>query len=245
MKDAFGAVQTVLLLGGTSELGLAIVRALPLQPGAVVVLAGRSAPQPLPVIGEAVVRWRDWDATGDPALARHLVEDFDSDLDVVVAAAGILGEQRVVETDPVQAAHLFTTNLTGLVAALVPAAARLREQRHGLIIVLSSVAGLRPRVANFAYGATKAGLDAFAVGLADALAGDGVGVLVVRPGFVRGRMTAGRRPAPFATDPDQVARVVAAAVARGRRVVYVPAVLGPVFLALRALPRSLFRRLPG
>ncbi|MHB8341478.1 MAG: SDR family NAD(P)-dependent oxidoreductase [Mycobacteriales bacterium] len=245
MKDAFGAAQTVLLLGGTSEVGLAIVRALPLQPRAQVVLAGRSAPDQLPTIGDAEVRWRDWDSAGDPALARRLLEDFDSDLDIVVAAAGVLGDQRAAEADPVLAASLVTTNLTGLVAALVPVAARMRSQRHGLIVVLSSVAGLRPRAANFIYGATKAGLDAFAVGLGDSLAGEGVRVLVVRPGFVRGRMTAGLRPAPFATDPDAVARAVSAAVVRDREVVYAPRVLGPVFLALRVLPRPLFRRLPG
>ncbi|MHB8452638.1 MAG: decaprenylphospho-beta-D-erythro-pentofuranosid-2-ulose 2-reductase, partial [Mycobacteriales bacterium] len=75
MKDAFGAAQTVLLLGGTSEVGLAIVRALPLQPRAQVLLAGRSAPDQLPTIGDAEVRWRDWDSAGDPALARRLLED--------------------------------------------------------------------------------------------------------------------------------------------------------------------------
>ena len=90
-------------------------------------------------------------------------------------------------------------------------------------MVLSSVAAVRPRKANFVYGAAKAGLDAFARGLADSLHGSGVRVVLVRPGFVTGRMTAGMPPAPLATTPAKVGAATAAALRDGRSAVWIPA----------------------
>ena len=111
--------------------------------------------------------------------------------------------------------------------------------------MLSSVAAIRPRKANFVYGAAKAGLDAFARGLADALHGSGVRVLLVRPGFVTGRMTAGMTPAPLATTPPRSARRWRAALRRpGRRTVWVPPSLAVLAAGLRLLPRPVWRRLP-
>ncbi len=103
----------------------------------------------------------------------------------------------------------------------------MRAQGRGTIVVLSSVAAIRPRKANYVYGAAKAGLDAFARGLADALHGSGVRVILVRPGFVTGRMTAGMTPAPLATTPQAVGAAVAAALRRpGSRTVWVPPLAG-------------------
>ena len=86
--------------------------------------------------------------------------------------------------EPTLAAQMIDTNFTSHVTTLLAAAARMRAQGNGTIVVLSSVAAIRPRKANYVYGAAKAGLDAFARGLADALDGTGVRVLLVRPGFV-------------------------------------------------------------
>ena len=83
-------------------------------------------------------------------------------------------------------------------------------------------------------------------GLADALtvSRSGVRLLLVRPGFVVGRMTAGMTPAPFASTPEQVADATVRALRRGRGEVWVPAVLRPVFAVMRLLPRPVWRRLP-
>lgn len=249
MRDAFGAIQTALLLGGTSEIGLGIVRAVPRQLGCQVVLAGRQAPAPLPAVPDADVHWVTWDAAVDEdgagVAAAVAALGAGTDLDLVVVAAGVLGDQRRALAEPGYAAEILTTNLVGAGAALLAAGAQLANQGHGTLVVLSSVAALRPRRANFVYGASKAGLDALAVGLGDELAGSGARVVVVRPGFVRGRMTAGMPVAPFATTPAVVGAAVARGLAANRDVVYVPAVLGPVFGLLRTLPRPVFRRLPG
>ena len=135
----------------------------------------------------------------DDLAARH------GDLDVVIVAFGQLGEQSDLDGDAAAAAALAQVNFAGAVSASMATAARFREQGHGQLVVLSSVAGERVRKANFVYGSTKAGLDGFAQGLGDSLVGTGASVLVVRPGFVHSAMTAGLKPAPFATTPEAVA----------------------------------------
>ena len=89
------------------------------------------------------------------------------------------------------------------------------------------------------------GLDAFAQGLGDALVGSGVGVTIVRPGFVVGRMTEGMDPAPFSTDPTAVAAAVVKGIGSGAEVVYAPPILRWVFAVMRQLPRAVWRRMPG
>jgi decaprenylphospho-beta-D-erythro-pentofuranosid-2-ulose 2-reductase len=147
--------------------------------------------------------------------------------------------------DARRVASLTTTNFTGPAAAMTAFARVLRAQGHGQIVVLSSVAGYRVRAANFVYGAAKAGLDGFATGLGDALCGSGVSVMVVRPGFVRTKMTAGRKATPFAIDAPEVAHAVVRGLEKGAEVVWVPPVLRYVFGFLRVVPRSLWRRMPG
>jgi decaprenylphospho-beta-D-erythro-pentofuranosid-2-ulose 2-reductase len=138
---------------------------------------------------------------------------------------------------------MIETNFTSHVTTLLAAAARMRAQGHGTIVVLSSVAAIRPRKANFVYGAAKAGLDAFARGLSDALAGTGVRVLLVRPGFVTGRMTAGMSPAPMASTPAQVGTAVAAALEGSATLVWIPRGLAAAAAVIRLVPRPLWRRM--
>ena len=113
-----------------------------------------------------------------------------------------------------------------------------------MLVVLSSVAAERPRANNAIYGAAKAGLDALAQGVADQVAGSGVRVLVVRPGFVATRMTAGLKPAPLATTPEAVAEATVRALAGRAQTIWVPRALRAIFAVLRHLPRALYRRLP-
>jgi decaprenylphospho-beta-D-erythro-pentofuranosid-2-ulose 2-reductase len=240
-----GLVSRVLLLGGTSEIGLAILASLDLPASAEVILAGRDEER-LATAGKALscrVRTVPYDAT----LTRchqALIDDIFAagPLDLVISAAGILVPQTDLEHDVQRAATMVDANFTGHVTTLLAVAAGLRAQGHGTIVVLSSVAAVRPRKANFVYGATKAALDAFARGLADSLHGSGIRVVLVRPGFVTGRMTAGMPPAPLATTPAKVGTATAAALRGGKPSVWVPAPLAGLAVLLRLIPRPAWRR---
>lgn len=258
-RPAPADVNRVLLLGGTSEIGLEIVAALGLPERAEVLLAGRDE-QRLAAAGKALaekalaekaercqVRTLHYDATALDSHQAVIGEAFAAgDVDLVISAAGLLTPQDELDHDPLRAGRLVETNFTGHVTALLAVAGRMRAQGHGTIVVLSSVAAIRPRKANFVYGSAKAGLDAFGRGLADALHGSGVGVLLVRPGFVIGRMTAGMPPAPLSSTPAQVGTAVARALRRPSPAgtVWVPPALAMLSGGLRLMPRPLWRRLP-
>src|SRR5262245_46608513 len=243
MKDALGAVQSVLVLGGTSEIAVATVRRLAQDRCQRVVLAVRDpeAAQPLAdallTEGLAEVHVIEFDARATDRHEAVIAEAVEAigDLDLVLMAFGVLGDQSEFDADPAAAADAVVVNLAGAVSSGLAAANRLKEQGHGTLAVLSSVAGERVRAENFVYGATKAGLDGFAQGLGDALQGTGARVLVVRPGFVHTKMTAGRDPAPFATTPEAVADAIADGLAKGADTVWAPGVLRFVFSGMRHL----------
>jgi decaprenylphospho-beta-D-erythro-pentofuranosid-2-ulose 2-reductase len=164
--------------------------------------------------------------------------------DLVIAATGVLIPQEQAERDVRLAATMIGTNLTGHVTALLAFGEAMRRRGSGTIVVLSSVAAVRPRKFNSVYGATKAGLDAFARGYADSLHGSGVRLLLVRPGFVTGRMTEGMKPAPLATTPQAVGAAVASALASGNKpVVWVPAALVGLATVMKLIPRPVWRKL--
>ena len=254
MNDALGLPQSVLVLGGGSEIARAIVRALLARRPATVILAGRPGS---PAVDQAAAEARQlgapavtvlgFDATDPPSVRGAVDEAFagSGDIDLVVVAFGLLGDQEAAEKDPLAAVDVAAVNYTGAVVAGLAVAAHLREQGHGTLVALSTVAGERVRRANFVYGSSKAGMDGFYQGLGDALAETGARVVIVRPGFVRTRMTAGMKPAPLATDADGVAAAVVTGLAKGSSVIWVPAALRWVFVGFRHLPRALWRRIPG
>jgi decaprenylphospho-beta-D-erythro-pentofuranosid-2-ulose 2-reductase len=246
-----GSPPRVLLLGGTSEIGLAILASLGLPAGAEVILAGRdeqrlaAAGKEIPAVQVQTMAYDATDTAGHQAFADAVFAG--GRLDLVISAAGVLIGQDDAERDVRLAAEMVQANFTGHVTTLLAIAARMRTQpragqHRGTIVVLSSVAAVRPRKANFVYGAAKAGLDAFARGLADRLHGTGVRVVLVRPGFVIGRMTQGMSPAPMSSTPAQVGAATAAALRGGKAVVWIPAPLAGMALALRLVPRPLWRR---
>jgi len=240
----------VLILGGRSEIGVELARRL--APGATVVLAARRADQlddevaTVKAAGAAAVHTWEFDADD---LASHgpLVDAVVAEhgpIGTAVLAFGILGDQSRAETDAAHAVSIVQTDYVDQVSILTHLAAGMRGAGRGSLVVFSSVAGVRVRRANYVYGSAKAGLDGFASGLADALHGSGVSVLIARPGFVIGRMTEGMRPAPLSSTPEQVAAATARALAKGRRTVWIPWSLRPMFFVMRLLPQFVWRRMP-
>jgi decaprenylphospho-beta-D-erythro-pentofuranosid-2-ulose 2-reductase len=248
MQDALGEVQSMLVLGGTSEIAGAIARRLVERRCRTVVLAARStdAAEPLAEelrrLGATTVETIGFEAR-DAASHQKVIESVfeHHDIDVVLLAFGVLGDQAEFDADPAAAAEAVEANYVGGVSSGLATAACFRKQGHGTLVVLSSVAGERARKDNFVYGSSKAGLDAFAQGLGDELEGTGARVLVVRPGFVHTRMTAGMAAAPFSTTPEVVADAVARGLAKGSHTVWAPPVLRYFFVVLRHLPRRVWR----
>jgi decaprenylphospho-beta-D-erythro-pentofuranosid-2-ulose 2-reductase len=249
MRNAVGRIQTAAVFGGNSEIAVATVEALADDGLERVVLAVRDparadAAEDLRARGlqvDVVAFDADATATHDAAVGAAFAAL--QDVDVAIVAFGLLGDQDRAKRDAAAAVALAQTNFVGAVSVLTILGERMRAQGHGAIAVLSSVAGERARQANYPYGATKAGIDAFAQGLGDALAPAGVHVLVVRPGFVRTKMTAGRPDAPMSTDAAAVGRDVVAGLRARAHTVWSPSALRWVFAVMRHLPRAVWRRL--
>lgn len=246
---------TTVLFGGRSEIGVAT--AARLAEGGRVLLAARRPHdlepqrQTLLAAGATSVDTVEFDADDvdtHSALIESVFRDY-GPIDVAIIAFGILGDAERAETDVEHALQIAHTDYYAQISVMTPLAVKLREQASGTIIAFSSVAGVRVRRANYVYGSTKAGLDGFASGLADALHGSGARLLLARPGFVIGEMTkdlmaSGVKPAPFSVTADQVADAVAKAYRRGLGEVWIPGVLRPMFFGMRMLPRAVWRRLP-
>lgn len=251
MIDAVGNPQSLLLLGGTSDIALAIAeKYLARRSGLRVVLAARDSVRRTGVVRRlesagAEVSAIDFDAA-DTASHPAVIENAfaEGDIDVTVVAFGLLGEAERAWQDHGSAVELATVNYTAPVSVGVCLASRLRSQGHGAVIALSSVAGERVRRSNFVYGSTKAGFDGFFSGLGEALRPYGVLVTVVRPGFVKTKMTEGMDAAPLSVTAGQVAEIAVDAVRAGKELVWAPPQFRWVMSALRHVPRPLFRKLP-
>jgi decaprenylphospho-beta-D-erythro-pentofuranosid-2-ulose 2-reductase len=241
MQDALGAVQSILVLGGTSDIAVATVRRLASPRRARVLLAGRY-PERMPSLPGDVdtIAFDALDADSHDAFVKEAFERL-GDVDVVLVAFGVLG--KGAEQDPAAAVDVLRTNFLGAGSLLLLVGRRMQTQGHGSLVLFSSVAGERVRKSNFVYGASKAGVDGLAQGLGDALHGTGVQVMVVRPGFVTTKMTEGLDRAPLSTTPEAVATAVVRGLKKGSSTIWVPPALRFVMAGLRHLPRPVFRRL--
>lgn len=254
--DAVGNPQTVLLLGGTSEIGLAIcerylrnapahivLAALPDDPGREAAVAQMTA------AGAKSVRLVDFDAVATDTHPAVIDEcfgagDVPADVDVAIVAFGLLGDAEELWQNQRKAVQIAEINYTAAVSVGVLLGEKMRNQGFGRIIAMSSAAGERVRRSNFVYGSTKAGLDGFYLGLGEALREYGVHVLVIRPGQVRTRMSAHVKEAPLTVDKEYVADLAVTASAKGKDLVWAPGAFRYVMMVLRHIPRSIFRKLP-
>lgn len=252
MINAVGNPQTLLLLGGTSEIGLAIC-AEELKKGPMRVVLAALPNDPLR--DEAVAQMRaagatdvdvvDFDAL-DTASHPQVAEKAwaKGDIDVVVFAFALDGDAEELWHDQAKAVRVAQVNYTASVSMGVLVADRLQGQGYGQIIVMSSVAGERVRRSNFVYGSTKAGLDGFFLGLGEALMPHGAHVTVVRPGQVRTKFSAHVPDAPLTVDKEQVAALAVHAADKHKEIVWAPPAFRFVMLILKHIPRAIFRKLP-
>ncbi len=253
MNDVTGMPETAVVVGGSSDLARALLERLARRRLRAVILAGRdlaaldAAASSLRTAGVRSVMVERLDVreiAGHEAFADRCVAQLPS-IDLLLVAAGTLPDEGVETLRAEDVAAAVETNFAGPAALTAAFARRMVAQGSGRIVLYSSVAGVRVRRANFLYGSTKAGLDGFGQGLEDALRLRGVSLTLVRPGFVRTKMTAGRPAQPLATTPDAVAAAVVSGLERGASVVYAPAALRPIFALARLVPRRIWQRLPS
>ena len=251
--DAVGNPQTILLLGGTSEIGLAICeRYLRNAPARIVLAAlpddpGRDdAVAQMKAAGARSVELIDFDAVDTESHPTVIDAAFGAaaDVDVAIVAFGLLGDAEELWQNQRKAVQIAEINYTAAVSVGVLLGEKMRAQGFGQIIAMSSAAGERVRRSNFVYGSTKAGLDGFYLGLGEALREYGVRVLVIRPGQVRTRMSAHIKEAPLTVDKEYVANLAVTASAKGKELVWAPGAFRYVMMVLRHVPRPIFRKLP-
>ncbi|EHI13668.1 decaprenylphospho-beta-D-erythro-pentofuranosid-2-ulose 2-reductase [Mycolicibacterium thermoresistibile] len=250
--DAVGNPQSILLLGGTSEIGLAICeRYLQNAPARIVLAALPDDPnrdaavEQMRRAGAKSVELIDFDAVDTESHPAVIDKAFaNGDIDVAIVAFGLLGDAEELWQNQRKAVQIAQINYTAAVSVGVLLGEKMRAQGFGQIIAMSSAAGERVRRSNFVYGSTKAGLDGFYLGLGEALREYGVRVLVIRPGQVRTRMSAHIKEAPLTVDKEYVANLAVTAAAKGKELVWAPGAFRYVMMVLRHIPRPIFRKLP-
>ncbi|KAB3519225.1 decaprenylphospho-beta-D-erythro-pentofuranosid-2-ulose 2-reductase [Corynebacterium sp. zg254] len=251
MIDAVGKAQSIVLLGGASDMGLAVVEEFLSRGPARVVLAARAeeslddAEARVRAAGATEVKRVEFDAVdfdSHPAVFEEIFAD--GDIDIAIVAFGILGDNEAQWTNQKLAVQAAQVNFTGAVSAGVLLADYMKKQGHGQIIAFSTVAGEMVRRSNFVYGSTKAGLDGFYRMLNEALRGSGVKVLTVRPGQVRTNMTKDLDDAPLTVDKEDVAKAIAKAVDNNKSLIWVHPLFRPIMMILKHLPLPIIRKLP-
>lgn len=250
--DAVGNPQTILLLGGTSEIGLAICERYLQNAHARIVLAampsdpGRDAAvAQIKAAGARSVELIDFEATDPDTHPKMIDQAFaNGDVDVAIVAFGILGDAEELWQNQRKAVLAAEINYTAAVSVGVLLGEKMRAQGFGQIIAMSSAAGERVRRSNFVYGSTKAGLDGFYLGLGEALRPHGPRVTVIRPGMVRTRFSAHVKEAPLTVDKEDIATLAVSSAQKGKELVWAPNQFRFVMMILRHIPRPIFRRLP-
>ena len=237
----------VLILGARSDIARATARAFAAI-GHPVQLAARDADSlaadqaDLQTRSGVAVTLHDFDALD--------ADGFDAFVDalpelpqIVVSAVGLMGEQTENEDSIAAARAVLRSNFEGPALMLGVLANRFATRGSGTIVGISSVAGDRGRASNYVYGAAKAGFTAFLSGLRNRLAGQGVHVVTVLPGFVNTAMTAGMEtPDALTAEPAEVADAIVKAVKKSRNVIYVRRVWWLVMAIIRNIPEAIFKK---
>jgi decaprenylphospho-beta-D-erythro-pentofuranosid-2-ulose 2-reductase len=243
-------MKRILIMGATSAIAEAAGRQFARR-GDSLFLVARNAQRLQAVVDDLRVRGAHMvhgyvldaaDIDGYPALLEAAVAKMDG-IDAALIAHGTLSDQTACQSSISLLLHDFTTNALSFMALCTYLANHFEIQRHGVIAVISSVAGDRGRRSNYVYGSAKAAVTAFASGLRQRLYSKGVRVVTIKPGFVSTPMTAPFKKGALWASPQTVAASIVRAIDRGSPVVYTPWFWRPIMSVIKALPEFIFRRL--
>ena len=187
------------------------------------------------------------DITDTPALeaaARDFLARYGTP-DVVIANAGIsVGTHGDEIQDVDKLRRVLEVNVTGLAATLAAFAPAMRAARRGTLCGIASVAGFRGLPGAGAYSSSKAAAIAWLEALRTELAGSGVSVVTICPGYIDTPMTqVNKYRMPFLISADEAAQRFARAIAARRRLAVIPWQMAIVSPLMRAMPGWLFDRL--
>lgn len=241
MLNNFDAEKGIVLLGSNSDIGLEILRQLNPAPGCQLFLIGRDTQV------EETIPWPHGKMTAfkcdleNPKSTNRTLSELNKTcgFDLAIIATGYLPEEHK-DSDLMDVQKTLRINGEGVILFLSALSKRLSDQGGGKVLLLSSVAAIRPRVRNFTYGASKSAADFFAIGLASKYRNLGVEIKVIRPGFVFTKMTENFKPAPFPIGPKEVSRVAIKTLRSKKKVAYAPPALKVIMNFLRILPRWFF-----
>ncbi|MBL0373702.1 SDR family oxidoreductase [Rhizobium sp. KVB221] len=237
----------VLVLGGRSDIGLAIAHRFA-EAGHAVTLAARNATTleetriDIELRHRIVAQLAEFDILDTPAMA-GFVASLAPAPEIVICVVGTMGDQEESQRLPEAAALVMRSNYEGPALILGLFAQEMEKKGRGTLVGVSSVAGDRGRASNYVYGSAKAGFTAFLSGLRNRLSQAGVHVITIKPGFVATRMTEGMNlPTALTAQPQEVAEAIYRAVEKRKNVVHVKWVWEPIMLIIRALPEFIFKR---
>lgn len=240
--------KTVLILGGSSDIGRATARSFA-KAGWDVQLAGRDVAVIEPDAADLRARYpANVSVHRFDVLETDAFETFAAVLpalpDAVVSIVGLLGTQDAAQCDLAHATTVMRSNYEGPALILGLFAEKFLARGSGSIVGVSSVAGDRGRASNYVYGSAKAGFTAFLSGLRARASRGGVHVVTVKPGFVRTRMTEGMKLiGPLTVEPQIVGDAIFAAVEHRTDIVYVSGKWRLVMFVIRSLPEAIFKKL--
>ena len=241
-------MSTVLILGATSDMGVAIARKFAAEKYNIQ-LAARKPDQLQPLQSDLQIRYGITCTTHQfDALAFHTHHSFYESLpvkpDVAVMVAGYMDENEATIADWQKSLTTINTNYTGAVSILNIIAADFKDKMQGTIVGISSVAGNRGRQSNYIYGSAKAAFTAYLSGLRNSMFPYNVDVLTVLPGFVYTKMTEHLQlPKMLTAHPEDVATAVYSAVSKRKNIIYVKWFWKWIMLVITSIPESIFKKL--
>jgi decaprenylphospho-beta-D-erythro-pentofuranosid-2-ulose 2-reductase len=248
MNIGFKNTGTLLVLGATSDIGIAIASAFAREHFSLI-LAGRDEEYLGRIQNDLAIREKAdakvvaFNAT-EYASHRAFYESLDPKPDVCVCVFGYLGQQHEAENDWTETSKIIDVNYKGAVSVLNIVAEDFARKGRGTIIGVSSVAGDRGRQSNFIYGSAKAAFTTYLSGLRNKLFPKGVHVITVKPGFVDTKMTEDLDlPAMLTAQPEKVGEEVYHAFEKKKDVIYVLPAWRLIMLVIVSLPEFIFKRI--
>ena len=238
--------KSILILGGASDIGLAIARYFAFN-GYDIKLAARQSEKLRSNISDFRIRYNskvtiyEFDVL-KTSTHKNFVDNLLEFPDIVLCCVGYMGNQVINETDCKERALVIRSNYEGPVNILSEFANIYEKKSFGTIVGISSVAGERGRSINYIYGSSKSGFTTFLSGLRNRLAKKKVHVVTVLPGPIKTKMTEGMKlPKLLTSTPKTLAKAVYSAVNKRKDIIYVGKIWSVIMFVIKIIPEKLFK----